>query len=322
LAHASEGIRVDSGVQVEAEEILELVRRVVFLSVPHWGTNIADWVRAYTLGRTVVVAELRASVAGSQVPVLDRIERWIAGATADFWGADLLRALQDSLCEAETLNGMGDPTRAAEAREAVAHLDLWLRHMMADFRAIDDLASDPTGAGAESPAHFSDEMRVKEHVLWRGRIATRSYATLGKRLFRFKAKVKAPRWDPINPCTYADPAADASETDIVYRTCYRACAGGPFGHKAADSRIELWDNDGIVNTASMFWPDSRSADLVHCDHMDIVGHYALTPVSADGNGKHWGRKYQAYDLLGSGSEFGEEEFRRIWTGILDFCACV
>jgi hypothetical protein len=35
---------------------------------------------------------------------------------------------------------------------------------------------------------------------------------------------------------------------------------------------QSWDNDGIVNTTSMFWPRGETL-LVVADHLDIVGHY-------------------------------------------------
>ena len=38
--------------------------------------------------------------------------------------------------------------------------------------------------------------------------------------------------------------------------------------------IELWDNDGVVNTAPMLWPKGEKV-LVLADHLDIVGHYKL-----------------------------------------------
>jgi hypothetical protein len=97
------------------------------------------------------------------------------------------------------------------------------------------------------------------------------------------------------------------------------CAGGPFEYDAGNLGFEFWDNDGIVNTGSMFWPDARDAVLVTGDHMDIVGHYKLTP--AEGNGDRPGRKYQSYDLMGSASGFGPDAFERVWTGIFEFCAC-
>ena len=122
-----------------------------------------------------------------------------------------------------------------------------------------------------------------------------SYATLGRRPFRFDPGSPAPRWDLSNPWTYPECARDitlAAGTDIAYRIGYRACAGGPFHRQVPagapspahlnsqkdrirlwrnSARIELWDNDGIVNTASMLWPDLRETVLVLGDHMDIVG---------------------------------------------------
>ena len=78
--------------------------------------------------------------------------------------------------------------------------------------------------------------------------------------------------------------------------------------------IALWDNDGIVNTASMLWPRGDNV-LVHADHMDIVGQYR--PVKATPGE---GRTYQAYDLQKSDSGFGDDSFTQVWKEIFDFCA--
>src|SRR5207248_11714184 len=40
----SEPFYVDGGSPVHARDLLDRIHRVVFLSSPHWGTNIADWV--------------------------------------------------------------------------------------------------------------------------------------------------------------------------------------------------------------------------------------------------------------------------------------
>jgi hypothetical protein len=72
--------------------ILDHVRLVVFLSVPHWGSNIADWVRAHRVWREAVLADLRAAAAGSQVLLLDRLESGVAGGAAYLTRAGLLRA--------------------------------------------------------------------------------------------------------------------------------------------------------------------------------------------------------------------------------------
>ncbi|MBZ5594631.1 MAG: hypothetical protein LAP39_20500 [Acidobacteriia bacterium] len=318
-------IFVDGGTKVEPDEILDRVRRVVFLSVPHWGTNIADWVRARKIWRETLVTELRGAVVGSQVPLLDRAEDLIAGGAACLTGAGLLRAVQDSLREADERMGKPSPERTAGAQEAASQLELYLRHMASDFRAIDDLTSQRPKSGPLSPAHFNDEERKQELKLWGDRIATRSYVTLGKRVFQFDAGRPAPELDLVKPWTYPEIAKDtrrSAGTDIVYRFCYRACAGGPFdwptpslsGKVAKPHAIELWDNDGIVNTASMLWPRGDNV-LVPGDHMDIVGQFQ--PVKAN---RGEGRTYQAYNLLKSDSGFNEDSFREVWTEIFDFCA--
>jgi hypothetical protein len=327
-------IGVDGSEGVVARQILEMISRLVFLSVPQWGTNIAEWVRDNLLGRAVVVAELRASVAASQIPLLNRVQDWVSGGAAAILNLDLLHAVRDALNEAEAKTS-GDPSRVAMAHEAASQLELWLRHIASDFRAIDDLR--PPGAAesgdpVKSPAHFTDAEREWELAKWKEHgFCTRSYATIGKRPFRFEAGKAAPRWDFLKPWTWPECTESASEgrgSDLVYRYCYRACAGGsftcpepagvppakPFG-PAHQRRIEVWDNDGIVNTASMLWPDGEKTLLVECDHMDIVGHYSRVEAGGDGTG----RRYRAYDLLSSASEFDAPAFARVWNDLFDFC---
>jgi len=321
-------IVVDGGAKVRPGKILERVRRVVFLSVPHWGTNIADWVRSHRVWREAVIAELGAAVGGSQLLILDRIEGWITSAAACLTGAGLLRAVQDALSEANEHNGRPGPVRTADAHEAASQLGLYLRQIASDFRAIDDLTSEAPSGEAKSPAHFTNE-REEELKLWHDlRIDVRSYATLGSRPYRFDPGRPAPTWELSLPWTYPEFAKDiapGADTDIVYRTCYRACAGGPFKrpmHGGTVTRrirgcpnhaIELWDNDGIVNTESMLWPDGENV-LVPADHMDIVGQYKL--IEATGGGA---RTFQAYDLLKSDSGFGDEIFKVVWREIFGFC---
>ena len=329
LHHRQGPILVDGGAKVEPEWILKCVRRVVFLSVPHWGTNIADWVRAQRLSREVVVDALCAAVAGSQVLLVDRIESSIAGGAARLTGAELLRAVQDALSEANEHIGKPSPMRRLEAQEAASQLGLYLRHMASDFRAIDDLTSRRLRPGKpESPAHFERRERKEERKL-EYEIEFRSYVTLGKRPFRFDPGRPAPPWELAKPWTYPEITKDAAlsaGTDIVYRTCYRACAGGPFKRplrwgkvtrclgRSPQHPIEVWDNDGIVSTASMLWPKGENV-LVSADHMEIVGQYK--PIPADPGGS---RKYRAYDLLKSDSGFGDTIFKEVWKEIFAFCS--
>jgi len=328
LHHREEPMVVDGGAKVEPREILERVRRVVFLSVPHWGTNIADWVRAHTVWREAVIDELRAAVAGSQLRLVDRIEEWVTGGAASLTSSGLLQAVQDCLGEANEHNGTPGPARTADAYEAASELGLYLRLMGSDFRAIDDLTSQPSPE-AVSPAHFTHDERAEELKLWDElRIEARSYATLGSRPFDFDLDRPAPTWELAKPWTYPELTQhdeQSAGTDFVYRVCYRACAGGPFQRPDGSGQvtrrlsgtpqhpIELWDNDGIVNTASMLWPRGEIV-LVPADHLDIVGHYK--PVEAIPGS---GRKYQAYDLLKSESGFGDKTFKDVWKEIFAFC---
>jgi hypothetical protein len=120
-----------------------------------------------------------------------------------------------------------------------------------------------------------------------------------------------------------------AKTDLAYLCGYRACAGGPFGVPGAAGplvarafgtsqarAVELWDNDGIVNTASMLWPDADETRLVDGDHGDIIGHYRLVEA-ADGPPL---RRYHTYDLLRSDSGFTEATFRAVWCDVFAFCA--
>jgi hypothetical protein len=335
LAHLSNPILTDGGrgknmaVEVDPREILKRVDRVVFISVPQWGTNIADWVHTYRIERQVVVAELRAAVTASQVPLLDTLEHLISGAAATLADTDLLFAVQDALRETEADTRRG-PMGTAKAQEAASFLGLWLRHMWTDFRAIDDLTAQVLSQNDRSPAHFTLEERNRERRIWTEHdIKTRSFATLGNNPFNFQ-KGPIPCWELLKPWTYPECNKDrerAAKTDIPYRICYRACAGGPFEYppnsdtlvvKGVGSKkprkIALWDNDGIVNTASMLWPNQEETMLVDGDHMDIVGHYKRVPAI-----KGSGREFQAYDLLKSGSGFTSATFEDVWSDIFEFC---
>jgi hypothetical protein len=332
LAHSLDKSYPVDGMTVPAKAILESIQRVVFLSVPQWGTNIANWVRDHAPGRTLVVAEMRASVAASQVPLVDKIQECIASFAATT-KVNLVYALRDALDEAEA-RPCQDPTQTALAQEAASEIALWLRHIATDFQVINDLSWQPPGVDKGSPAHFGSGMRAEEIAGWKKfGIKTRSYATVGRRAFRFEAGHPAPRWDLLNPLTYPECTPRAGRnghTDIVYRYCYRACAGGPFQYPDPNKvpvprpfalathlprPIELWDNDGIVNTASMLWPDGERTLLVECDHMDIVGHYKLVRAPDDESM----RKYQAYDLFKSDSGFHSEAFQKVWNDVFDFC---
>ena len=329
-------VPVDGGYPVSAESIRGALKKAVFLSVPHWGTNIADWVCSHVPLRKTVIRELRVAFAGSQLPLLDRLEAALTGDAACFTGAELLLAVRDLLTESDDRLCRRDPTRLANAQEAESEVALYLRHMDTDFHVITDLASDPH-QGAKNPAHFNDKQRAKELRQWKDPlIETLSYATVGGRPFKFDVEPgSAVRpFELSNPCDLrqvADGSGSAAGTDISYRLTYRACAGGPFHRPvqtvarvlgpAPPQPLQLWDNDGIVNTLSMLWPTGDTT-LVWADHLDIIGHYVLTLAKpeADSAGCQPPRVYLSYDSLRSAPLFEGETFRTLWEEIFDFAA--
>jgi hypothetical protein len=325
---------------VRAQELLALVKRIVFLSVPQWGTNIADWVGAHTRARKAIVADLLRTVRATDLPVAQRladpVAAWMAERAARCTRSNLFLAIRDALEESDASRA-GDPSGLAAALEAHAELELWLRCIRSDFSAIDDLAVSPSeadapGGQAQTPARFDAAARAREVQAWDAQgIVRRSFATVGTRPFRFEHGVRAPVWKVLNPFSWTEGdrrVEDAPDTDLAYQVCYRACAGGPFaipgGGATAVARrfdtgalqeLEVWDNDGIVNTASMLWPDGPETRLVPGDHGDIIGHFRLVDAVQPSP-----RRFHTYDLLGSSCPFDERMFGAVWNEVFDFCA--
>lgn len=326
---AVDGNREDA-FQVPPSELLELVSRVAFLSVPQRGTNIADFVRR--VPRTLALLQLRLLVAAARLWPANEVERRGARWAGGLARSDLLLAVGDAVGEMDAHAVRRDSNRTADAHEAASELELFLTHVASDFGAIADLAAAP-GASPTSPAHFTDAEREDERKMWRRHgIETRSWATVGRRPYDFAPGEVVPAWEPLKPSTAPwerlAPGV-AGRMDAPYLCGYRACAGGPFGRGAfegplsaralgtSDARsVELWDNDGVVNTASMLWPSGEETQLVDGDHGDVIGHYRLVEA-ADGPPL---RRYHTYDLLRSDSGFSEDTFDEVWRGVFTFCA--
>jgi hypothetical protein len=328
---------VDSGHPVNSEDIRAKLKAVVFLSVPHWGTNIAHWVRSHSALRKAIVGDLCAVVTGSQIPVIDAIETEVTGAAASLTDAGMLLALKDALTEANEHYGRPGVLRRAAAQEAASDLGLYFRQMWSDFDVIHDLACYSTDPQRRSPAQFDKNERAKELGLWdHPAVRTMSLATVGGRPVEYSHGEPAPVLELTSPTSYLDLIQDFlsnAKNDFSYRLCYRACAGGPFQPPPGSDKIfpvigphhppqpvESWDNDGIVNTASMFWPRGETL-LITADHLDIVGHYRLRkakrPQRVDAV---YGvpREYLAYDSLQSSPGFTKATFEKIWKRIFDF----
>jgi triacylglycerol lipase len=313
---------------VKRAQILEMIRRVVFLSVPQHGTNIANWVNAHTSLRRIAVNATRDAVVAHSIRPVAALQDKVTAFLGDVSDVDLLFAMQDALYESDEHQFKGDVKREAEALEAHSELWLWTQHIAANFSAIEDLESRDNPSDT-SPAHFDASMRARELAHWRKYgITTRSFATVGENPFEPEIFHDRRALTLADPRTWAEfrlrPGA-RQQMDFAYRWCYRACAAGSFvapeGQRTAtvfgtttQRELQDWENDGIVNTASMLWPDGAETQLVKGDHGDIIGHYRRIGDSAKP-----GRRFSSYDLLRSASQFGDEEFKHVWRDVLEFC---
>lgn len=337
---ANNPIFVDCGLPVSAQALLERIHRVVFLSVPHWGTNIAEWVYQHKPLRRALIAELHTTAfSGSRIYFADRLEAGAAYSAAELLRADLFLALRDTLAEINASWNGPDPTRVSDAQEASSDVDLYFRQIESNFHAIEDLTPTPHPDG-HSPAHFEKPDFQDELIAWDALpIQTLSYATVGGRAFEFEG---LPSGDPAPTFRLTNPLEDlqilmamglGAKTDLPYRLCYRACAGGPLSwpeHMGTIDRtlglhppepLELWDNDGIVNTVSMLWPRGETV-LVQADHLDIVGHNRLRAADTlrKRRGRHIPRAYESYDALGAWPKLSDRVLEDVWSEIFYFAA--
>jgi triacylglycerol lipase len=331
VSFAVDGDRRDA-VSVSPEEILDRVKRVVFLSTPQRGTNIADWVRR--VPRRLLLALARLLVGAARNPLVNDFAVEASRYLGRTIRSHFLFAIGDTIGEMDTWRVRANLARLADAHEAAADIQLYLTHIATDFGAIHDLAAEPDPDG-ESPAHFDEVQRKQELQAWKRRgIETLSFATLGLQPYRFTSGETVPVWDLLRPSTGPWSLLRdgmAAKVDPIYLAAYRACAGGPLANHLppgphvgtnlktiTPQKVEPWDNDGIVNTASMLWPNGPNTLIVDGDHGDIIGHYRL--LQAVGCSSQ--RSFHTYNLLRSGSGFRDDTFREVWQRLLSFCARV
>lgn len=301
------------GNPTSAHGLVERIKRLVFLSTPHRGTNIADWVREHDIARKVLVNRFRQLVEDDVT--LPEFLRSLGEKAIGH--AQLFDAAED-VHRDYTPRSTKDPLEFADAREAKYQVRRWLEHTDGDFLAIDDLAvGDPAKQRAKLDA---------ERAMWARRgITARSYATLGRAPL---GEVHAEHALRSVPAVVKAAFTDALDTDLTYRISYTACCDGPF--VAGDLNRAPWlggkgpfdetgdvvladsDNDGIVNTASMLLPGGDTV-IVPGDHADIIGHFERKPNTGTGT-----RIYEAYDLLQSASSFTKETFCAVWNDVFAF----
>ena len=317
------------------QDILARIHRAAFLSVPQLGTNIADWVQAHGLTFKVLIHLLREAMGLAGIlAVVDPMQ--IALKLLDATGSGLLEAVADVTRDID-LRSSPDRSLQADGRQALHDVDLWLSNVDEDFMAIRDLASArPNDLAFTRLVDVAARGRRWEDDF--DKIATRSYATIGRWPFVGDGPPPGDLHKPASPMHLFHVArtdGGPHHPDIVYRIAYEACATGPFASpqpiaarwlkalrpvdKPETYAPRAWENDGVVNTASMLWPNGSDTLLVPGDHADIIGHFAprLIPGRNDSSKD---RHYDAYDLLGSRSGFDKNSLEAVWTDVFDFVA--
>jgi len=320
-------VEIDVNCWVSYEVLLRKIQNVVFISVPQLGTNLADWVYQHWIVCRSSIRTLNLLYQFSFLPLVKPF----------FWGAtkmmevllkwDLLYALHDTFDEANP-NGVCDPAVAAVYRENDAELKLFLEQMAKDFSAIYDLRAET--AFKATPAELEQEKELWESY----QIKTRSYATIGHRIFDIQESDNDSSSLGLIEVLSQSVCNTGGETDGPYRCGYRACSSGPF-RKVYDRyqlgllqpkfengrkcKIEPWDADGIVNTASMLWPNGEETILVEGDHGDIIGHYKRIEDNERNRENTARRRHQRYDLLRSDSGFDQQRFKKVWRDVFEFC---
>ncbi|MCI0571241.1 MAG: hypothetical protein L0Y66_10850 [Myxococcaceae bacterium] len=294
MLRPQKGIVGEEPVDTVGLEVLGRVRSAQFLSTPHRGTALAHHLNASFLraglSRLLVRGAYEWARAWRQVGVglQGRLLRRLLpeGPTPDW-----VDALVDT---ALGFNAERDELKRAHASAAYAEALRWLDHMASDFSAIADLDPVPRQDRApRSPAQLQEQERE----------------------LPLKQGIRCASVVSVAP----PPAEDARLT--VYGLLHRLTAhnppwqlGGPVtlrrmlmpGQKRA---LRLADNDGLVNSVSMVWPDASSSFVVEADHADVIGHFtSLGPAESGGPLA----RYRQYDLLDARTGFNQVTFDTLW----------
>lgn len=297
--------RVD-GLSVDRiSDVLVRIARVVFLSVPHYGTNLADAIDGdRNIARLVSI--MRAGLGLTILPGTLTDSLIAAARIVPGPDAQILAATRDvELAMADRPDD--DPWMAAARRQVRADVTLWFEHVDRDFLAIRDLVS------RRRHEHVA-ELDTAVAVMKAHGVTARTFATVAPPPYSARS---LERWRksyvPWQVGIIPQLATKNRNVDATYAIGYALCARGPFEPPPplGVRRLEAWENDGVVNTASMLHPfPGDEPVLVEADHGDILGHYQL---AADDDGER-----RSYDLLGANAGFGLAEFTRVWDAVFDF----
>jgi pimeloyl-ACP methyl ester carboxylesterase len=308
VGHSTGGLDIRSCLHTLRKDVRARVTRAVFLSVPHWGTNIADFIdQQPSVGLALKVLRDWPRVAGTAI----KLARFFKVSP----NSQLLYEAIDDIHR--DLADQDDGWLAARARRAQGELDGWRGQTAHDFLAIKDL---------KSRARPTDALCDVDCL---------SFATIAPNPLRIDNPHDRELRSMLDIVRLIDSEAiNRGDTDPIFRLVYTACTAGPFDHVApavdwlpgaagsesSPKTLEPWHNDGIVNTASMVCEVGKTW-LVHGDHADIIGHYKAKQAKLveDSKGLHVRvREHEAYNLLRSNAGFNESSFEAVWNRLFAF----
>lgn len=294
--------REAEGTPGSGASMLEQIRTVQFISTPQRGTNLSRRLRGLRIPSRV------ARLLPRMLYETTRVFREVG---ASFVGRSLQRVFPPNKgspdwidAVIQTMVGFDSSEGGLEralARASYFETLRWLLDISTDIAAISDLDPVRTPGAPESPAHrrTADEERgfLEKWGIHYGSIVTvakRPKETEGARgLYKLVYALNARR-----------PSPELGQAQAI-----------PWllEPQEAPRRLMPSDNDGIVNSVSMVWPDAESSFLVEADHADVIGHFDYVPPPPGASQ----RNYQ-YDLLSSGSDFGPDQFEALWRKIASF----
>jgi hypothetical protein len=281
------------------DEVLARLQSVQFLSTPQRGTGLA-----YRLNRPAprflltrpalrLAYESARGLRERGLSLSSSLLRLLLRRPAAQQEHNWIDALLDTLERCYSREGDWE---GARARADYFELLRWLLHMASDSSALGDLSPVPILGAPPSPAHLTDPAEERDFLLSRG--------------IRFSSIV-----------TVARPSS--GRTWDLFNRLHALTASAPHERLGGPQEVRLLhapeqtlpleprDNDGLVNSVSMVWPDAESCWAVEADHADVIGHFEYESPDE-------GRGLRRYDLLTSHSGFDAEQFRSLWRKIGGF----
>jgi hypothetical protein len=272
--------------------IFDAIETAQFVSTPHYGSNLAHWACMVAPSLRLAAGGLHHAARFGGARGCAAKGRLIAHSPSLFGNDGFRSALGDAL--SKMLPRTLDELAAADARGAYTELVRWLWEMSADTGALsrlDPIAPTwrPFGCKPRKKLDDSDMVHYEGHG---GRIRARSIVTHAQKKVGDHRSFFVIADFLLRHCLPDSLKNKVEEVDKLLEG----------GTVTLDADV----HDGVVNSASMVWPDRDKSFAVDADHADVIGHFITD------------RDRHRYDLLPSAASFDEIVFHELWADIRDY----